>query len=149
MQGRLIEGRQAVGQGAGSQNLGARLAAARRPKWPLSGLVRCGVCNGPLSVIGAGGRLGCSNYVERRSCTNSRTVLRDKLQLRVLTGLKERLLAPELVAEFARGYVEEINPANRERGGLKAKLEGQLSKLDRQVRRSLDLKRMATAVPPW
>ena len=143
VQARLLQNARTAEKAArreqGGQNIGAGLAATRRPKWPLSGLVRCGLCDGPMSVMGAGGRLGCSNYVERRSCTNNRTVLRDKLQRRVLSGLKERLLAPELVEEFARAYIEEINAANRERGGRKAKLEGQRAKLDRQVRNFLDL----------
>jgi site-specific DNA recombinase len=143
VQARLLQNARTAEKAArreqGGQNIGAGLAAARRPKWPLSGLVRCGLCDGPMSVMGAGGRLGCSNYVERRSCTNNRTVLRDKLQRRVLSGLKERLLAPELVEEFTRAYIEEINAANRERGGGKAKLEGQRAKLDRQVRNFLDL----------
>ncbi len=29
-------------------NIGARLASARRPPWLLSGLVRCGLCGGPM-----------------------------------------------------------------------------------------------------
>jgi DNA invertase Pin-like site-specific DNA recombinase len=135
-QARLAHGRRVSGS---ARNRGAGLAAARRPKWPLSGLIKCGVCKGPMSVMGAGGRLGCSNYVERRSCSNNRTVLRDRLQARVLTGLKERLLTPELVEEFTRSYVDEINAANRERGSDKARLEGQRAKLNRQVRYFLDL----------
>jgi hypothetical protein len=41
---------------------------------------------------------------------------RGALWTRVLVGLKERLLAPELVAEFVQAYVAEVNAANRERG---------------------------------
>jgi hypothetical protein len=116
-------------------NRGGRLAAARRPRWPLSGLVRCGVCNGPMSVMGSNGRLGCANRVERGTCTNRRTVLRGVLLPRVLVGLKERLLAPELIEEFARTYVTEVNAANRERGARQAGLEQQHAKLTRQIRK--------------
>ena len=28
-------------------------------RWPLASLVRCGLCKGPMSVIGCGGWLGC------------------------------------------------------------------------------------------
>ncbi|MBR0661935.1 recombinase family protein [Neoroseomonas oryzicola] len=120
-------------------NRGERLGTVRRPRWPLSGLVRCGVCNGPLTVMGPNGRLGCANYVERGTCTNRRTILRGVLLPRVLVGLKERLLAPELVEEFVRTYVAEVNAANRERGARQAGLEQQRAKLTRQIRNLLEL----------
>jgi hypothetical protein len=122
-----------------SSNLGGRLAAARRPKWPLSGLVRCGVCERPMSVVGSGGRLGCSSHVERGTRDNRRTVARDRLVERVLIGLKEGLLAPELVEAFVEGYVEEVNTANRERGARQASLRSQASRLERQIRNLLEL----------
>ncbi len=122
-----------------ARNRGARLAAARRPAWLLAGLVRCGLCQGPLTVMGAGGRLGCANHVERGICGNKRSVLRGKLEARVLVGLKERLLAPELVEEFVRSFVAEVNAANRERGTRQATLQAQAGKLARQVRTLLDL----------
>ncbi|MCW8087677.1 recombinase family protein [Sabulicella glaciei] len=125
--------------GTDRRNTGARLAAARRPAWLLSGLVRCGVCHGPMSVMGSGGRLGCANHVERGTCDNPRTVLRDRLLTRVLVGLKERLLAPDLVEEFVRTYVAETNAANRERGQRQAGLSEKLAKLNRQIRNLVEL----------
>ena len=140
-QRRLAENRRlvvATSHEAGS-NRGSRLSALRRPRWPLAGLVRCGLCNAPMTVRAAGGRLGCSNHVERGTCMNARTVQRDALLGRVLVGLKERLLAPELVEEFARTYVAEVNAANRERGARQAGLQAEVAKLDRQIRTLLEL----------
>ena len=124
---------------APAPNRGARLAAARRPPWLLSGLVRCGLCQGPLTVMGSGGRLGCANHVERGTCENKRSVLRDRLVARVMVGLKQRLLAPELVEQFVRDYVTEVNAANRERGARQAGLQAEANKLARQLRTLLDL----------
>lgn len=141
-QQRLTAGRRiemALADRPGTPNRGARLAAAHRPRWPLAGLVRCGLCNGSMTVVGTGGRLGCSNHVERGTCDNRRTVARDALLGRVLVGLKERLLAPELVEEFVRTDVAEVNLANRERGARRAELQGELAKLTRQVRNFMDL----------
>jgi site-specific DNA recombinase len=147
-QAKLAAGSRLVGQSAGNSsaasqesgdNLGKRLSSARRPVWPLSGLVRCGVCQGPLTVVGANGRLGCGNHVERGTCDNPRTLLRDAITTRVLVGLKERLLAPELVEEFVRTYVEEINAANRQRGHRQAGLSQERGKLERQARNLLEL----------
>ena len=99
------------------------LSRARRPAWLLSGLVQCGLCSGPLTVIGAGGRLGCANHRERDTCKNRRTLLRDRLEERAMTGLKERLLAPDLVEAFIEEYVAETNMLNSERGQREASLE--------------------------
>jgi hypothetical protein len=92
-----------------------------------------------MSVMGSQGRLGCANHVERGTCENRRTVLRDALLSRVLNGLKEHLLAPELVAEFVRAHIAETNAANLNRKTLESSLEQQKSKLDRQIRNLLDL----------
>jgi DNA invertase Pin-like site-specific DNA recombinase len=136
---RRLENNRRVVASAAATNGGAALVAARRPRWALAGLVRCGLCNGPMSVVGSGGRLGCTNHVERGTCTNRRTVARDAILSRVLVGLKERLLAPELVEEFARAFVAEVNAANRERGARQAGLQAEVSKLDRQIRTLLEL----------
>lgn len=118
--------------------IGARLGKARRPAWPLAGLVRCGLCNGPLTVMGSGGRLGCANHVERRICSNNRSILRDKLLARVLEGLKHRLLAPELVERFVETYVSEVNAANREQASRRARLGAEQAKIARQIKTILD-----------
>ncbi|MGC5198083.1 recombinase family protein [Aphanothece microscopica] len=136
---RRLEAARRIVSAASAPNRGSALAAARRPRWPLAGLVRCGLCNAPMSIVGSGGRLGCSNHVERGTCGNRRTVARDVVLNRVLVGLKERLLAPALVEEFAQAYVAEVNAANRERGARQAGLQGQVAKLDRQIRTMLDL----------
>src|ERR1019366_8978932 len=55
------------------------------------------------------------NHVMNGSCTNSRSITRDALEARVLDGLRERLMAPEIAAEAMRAYAEETNRLNRER----------------------------------
>jgi len=96
-QARLTANRRTVVPAELHGNRGAQLGAVRRSQWAPSGLVRCGLCNGPLSVMGGNGRLGCASHVERGTCTNRRTILCGALLPRVRVGLKERLLAPELV----------------------------------------------------
>ncbi len=146
VQARLVAGRRAV-CGAGAQDdagaarppLGGRHGAVRRPRWLLSGLVRCGVCSGPMGVVSSDGRLGCTNRRERGTCSNARTVVRERLLDRVLAGLKHRLFAPELVEAFVAEYVAEVNAANRERGQREAKLEHELTRTARQIRNLLEL----------
>ena len=120
--------------GTPGSSLGSRLVATRRPAWLLSGLVRCGLCGGGMTVVGEHGRLGCANYRERDTCTNRRTVLRSQILARVFVGLKDRLLAPELVETFVAEYVIEMNLANRNALSRRSKLEMELARVDRRIR---------------
>jgi site-specific DNA recombinase len=113
---------------------GGRLAAVRRPPWLLSGLVRCGSCGGIMTVVAQGGRLGCANRRERGTCTNGRTVLRDRVVSRVLAGLKDRLLAPQLVEIFISEYIAEINRANHDAVSKGSHLKTELARVGRQIR---------------
>ena len=81
--------------------------AARRPRHLLSGLLRCGACGGACTMRSCD-RLGCVSHREKGTCDNKRTITLVDLERRVLSGLKERLLAPELFAEFAEEYRAEL-----------------------------------------
>jgi len=91
-----------------------RLNGAHRPRHLLSGLLECGVCGGPYAMRGQD-RYGCSNHVMTGTCSNGRGIRRSVIEERVLSGLKDRLMAPETAAEAMRAYAEETNRLNRER----------------------------------
>jgi len=91
-----------------------RLNASHRPRSLLSGLLVCGCCGGPYALRGQG-RYACSNHVMSGTCSNTRTISRSQLEARVLAGLREKLMAPEIAAEAMRAYQEETNRLNRER----------------------------------
>ncbi len=55
------------------------------------------------------GRYGCVGRRSQGLCQNDRTIGRRELEERILSALREQLLTPELVAEFARAYQEERN----------------------------------------
>jgi transposase len=76
---------------------------------------------------------------ERGTCDNPRTILRDRLLGRVLAGIKERLLAPDLVDQFVATFVAEVNAANSQRGNRQALLIQQKAKVERQIRNMLEL----------
>ena len=48
-------------------------------------------------------------------CHNARTVDRKALESRVLTGLRERMMTPEIAADAMRAYTQETNRLNRQR----------------------------------
>ncbi|WP_234934294.1 recombinase family protein [Agrobacterium vitis] len=110
-----------------------RLNGTRRPKSLLSGLIYCGCCGGPYSLRGAD-RFACSNHISNGSCTNSRTIPREELEDRVLAGLKDRMMAPEVAAGAMRAYAEEMNRRNRERRSSADTWKAELAKVEKDIR---------------
>ncbi|MGB3409309.1 MAG: recombinase zinc beta ribbon domain-containing protein [Jannaschia sp.] len=105
---------------------------ARRPKHLFSGLLTCGHCGGGFTVVGKA-YYGCANARNKGTCDNRMTITRTDLEARVLGGLKDQLLHPDLIAEFARAYQEEFN---RLAGTVKqdrAKAERDLATVTRQI----------------
>ena len=109
-----------------------QLNGKRRPQSLLSGLVFCGCCGGPYSLRGAG-RFACSNHISKGTCSNSRTIPREDLENRVLAGLKDRMMAPEVAAEAMRAYAEETNRLNRERRSNGDAWQAELAKIEKQI----------------
>ncbi|WP_454887387.1 recombinase family protein [Sphingomonas oryzagri] len=113
-----------------------RLNGTHRPKSLLSGLVICGCCGGPFSLRGQG-RFACSNHVDTNTCANGRTIARDALEARVLDGLRDKLMAPEIAAEAIRAFVEETNRLNHARRAASAADKAELAKIGRAVKEIL------------
>ncbi|PSJ55961.1 recombinase family protein [Pseudaminobacter soli (ex Li et al. 2025)] len=90
------------------------LNATHRPRTLLSGLVVCGCCGGTYARRGQD-RFACSNHVLGNGCDNARSIARTALETRVLTGLRERMMTPDMAAEAMRAYTEETNRLNRQR----------------------------------
>jgi DNA invertase Pin-like site-specific DNA recombinase len=111
----------------------ARLNGTHRPRSLLSGLLVCGCCGGPFSLRGQD-RYACSNHVMNGSCANSRTIDRETLETRLLLGLRDRLMAPEIAAEAMRAYAEETNRLNRERRSSVDAERRELEKITRSIK---------------
>ena len=112
------------------------LGARRRPKHLLSGLARCGVCGGSMSVI-ADTRLGCVRARDRATCTNRSRIRTGELQSRVLAGLRDRLLSPEaeslLVREYHRDREQRDRAIVRARQALARRLQQAEAAVERLV----------------
>jgi hypothetical protein len=80
-----------------------RLHTARRPVSLLSGLLSCGCRGGKYGLI-LRDRFGCLNHHRRGTCNNNRTIVRARIEERVLSGLKDRLVSAASVAEAVRAY---------------------------------------------
>ena len=111
---------------------GNALNRAHRRKFLLSGLLKCGHCGGGFTIL-AQDRYGCATRRSKGTCDNSATVTRGEIEARVLAGLKERLMAPELVREFIRAFQEEVNRAAAEREQKFRADELQLQSIERKI----------------
>ncbi|MFC7049482.1 zinc ribbon domain-containing protein [Emcibacter nanhaiensis] len=90
------------------------LANTRRPKHLLSGLLTCGHCGGRYSIVSQD-LYGCFNARNRNTCTNKHTIKRQRIEERVLHGLKDKLITPEVVETIIREMQQEANRLQRER----------------------------------
>lgn len=80
-----------------------RLNKTHRPRFLLSGLLKCGCCGSGYTIV-AQDRYGCATRRQKGTCDNSRTIKRQDIESRVLDGLKDRLLEPDLVAKFVEDF---------------------------------------------
>jgi site-specific DNA recombinase len=80
----------------------------RRPRYLLSGLIKCGHCGGGYSVISQT-HLGCSTARNKGTCNNLRCIKRVTLEDYVLGGLRHHLMDPALTKIFAEEYSRHLN----------------------------------------
>jgi len=108
-----------------------------RPRFLLSGLLRCGVCGGGYTIT-AKNRYGCARRGRQGTCTNSRGIQRQELERRVLDGLRVSLLSPDLIAEFVSEYTAEWNNLQRERSAAAGQRHRQLAEVKRRIDGMID-----------
>jgi hypothetical protein len=80
----------------------------QRPRYLLSGRVKCGACGASYTKCGAN-RFACAGVRDRGTCSNHLTVRGDQLEAAILAGLKTRLMDPALFEAFAREFLEQVN----------------------------------------
>lgn len=109
-----------------------RVRLTGRPIHLLSGLLTCGCCGGKVGII-TPNRYACLNHHRRGTCDNGRSITRQNIEGRVLTGLKERLVSSEAVAEAVRAYAEEMNRLNRDQRAQAATNQKALAKVEKAI----------------
>jgi len=116
----------------GKGTTGNALNWAHRRKFLLSGLLACGCCGGAYTVVGKD-RYGCATHRAKGTCANGQSITRQGIEVRVLSGLKEKLMAPELVAEFVRSFQEEIEAAARAAAARADGLKREAEAVERKI----------------
>ena len=92
----------------------------------------CGCCGGGYTIIGKD-RYGCATRRQKGTCDNARTITRQEIEARVLVGLKERLLAPDLVAEFIAAVQDEVERARTSRRAARSQHDKKLAGVERKI----------------
>jgi site-specific DNA recombinase len=110
----------------------------RRPRRLLSGLVYCGVC-GASYTVKSKDWLACTAQREKGTCTNNRTVRVEALEKRILAGIEQRMLAPEVVAAFVAEYRGERERLAGDRRRRLKLAETRIGELGRGIERILDM----------
>jgi site-specific DNA recombinase len=108
------------------------LNRTHRARFILSGLLRCGCCGGGYTLVGKD-RYGCATRRQKGACQNERTITRSEIEGRVLSGLKERLLAPDLVAEFTTALTEEAANIQRRQRADQAQRARKRGDVERKI----------------
>lgn len=95
----------------------------RRPQHLFSGILRCGVCGGPMVVVDRY-RYGCATHKDRgeAACKSRLRVARADIEAALLAGIKEELLTDAAFEQFereARGALKRASPVEP----LKLKLD--------------------------
>ncbi len=114
--------------------------AKRRPKGLLSGLVRCGLCDGGMTMAGPDRRLICTTRREQGldACANNRTAKVSDVEARVLASVRDNLLHPAVI----EAAVKEFQLATAARAGVeraqRSRLERELEETKRRAMRLVD-----------
>jgi site-specific DNA recombinase len=120
-----------------TKDKGVRSERARRPRYLLSGLLKCGTCGGGFSKISRF-HYGCSTARNKGTCNNRLAVRRDKLEATVLDGLKDQLMHPELVTAFVHEFHREINRQRSAQDGHRNRAARDLEKTEREIDRLIE-----------
>ncbi len=111
---------------------GNALNRVHRRQFLLSGLLACGCCGGSYAIL-VPNRYGCSTRRSKGTCTNTLLIDRDDLENRILVGLKDRLMAPELVEAFVAEYRAELRRAAKDSESTRQVLDRAIADADRKI----------------
>ena len=109
-----------------------QIERGHRPRYLLSGLLSCGCCGSGYIMI-SDSRLGCAAARNSGTCTNRKTIKRTDVESRVLSGLKDNLLHPDLIQEFIAEFQRESQKERLATLSEQAQAERQLAKVLKEI----------------
>ena len=111
-----------------------RPEGARRATYLFSGLLVCGCCGASYTLINKT-RYGCAALRNKGEavCSNRASIQREEVEDRVLGGLKQKLLHPELIAAFVEEYRQAWNAARAGASAGREKQERELAQVEKKI----------------
>jgi hypothetical protein len=82
-----------------------------------------------------GNRYACSSHRERGTCANNRVVAADAVEARVLAGVKNLLLAPDLIQAAMRSFEAELAQSRLSAIGRRASIEKAMTATEDRINR--------------
>lgn len=112
-----------------------------RPRYILSGLLRCGACGAGMSAHDTdrkGRRTRCTQFIQAGACSNRRRYYLDDIERAVVNGLRERLGTRAAIAHFIRSYNEARRRDAHNTINARAMLEREIAEAQRLLDRMID-----------
>ena len=116
---------------------GNRRETVRRPRYLLSGLLKCGACGGGFSKVSKH-HYGCSTARNKATCDNMLVIRRDVLEQTVLDGLKNQLMQPEAYKAFVDEFTKEYNIRASQEEITRKTLNLELEKIQTEQKKLID-----------
>lgn len=113
----------------------------RAPKYLLSTLLVCETCGSKLVIAGAkGASYACSGWLNggESACSNRVRVSREKVEDRVLEGVRSDLLSDEAIAEYRRALRSAMRDRRKAADQTRQASERRRRELEQQIARLVD-----------
>jgi site-specific DNA recombinase len=111
-----------------------KLKCGGRPKFLLSGILKCGVC-GASYVMKNQRSYGCAGYVEGRNCANSVDIRRDWVETSLLMPVYNDVLEPERVERMAKELQAAYLQCQRSEQSKAAQAPAEMQAIDERIER--------------
>lgn len=109
----------------------------RRPRHPLSGLIRCGKCGGSFTIKN-NDQLACATHREKGTCANGHTIRIPELEQRIFDALRRQLANPDVMAAYVAEYHAEMKRLDSQRKAAAAKAESRVAATRKRIRNLVD-----------
>ncbi len=111
-----------------------RLKCGGRPKFLLSGILKCGVC-GASYVMKNQRSYGCAGYVEGRNCANGVDIRRDWVETALLMPVYNDVLEPKRVERMAKELQAAYLKCQRSEQSKAAQAPAEMQAIDERIER--------------
>lgn len=115
-------------------------------KYLLSGILRCGNCNGPLVIVGGSSKkyYGCGDAKKCGDCHNKLIVREDIAREQILAELRSTIMAPGAVDYARKRIAERLGDAHRQLSKRKLEYRQRLRRTEQRIQNLIQ--RMADGI---